>query len=134
VALLVPVPTVSATTPVATAADTIPGTNIPTFGMCMSLGNPAVAMATSAANGVLTPQPCVPAAGSPGALVRVRQHRRHLVRAHHLNLPVQLRRRHHRGHSRPGRRLGDVNSRAADDQESKVSLPGRALRCAVAGD
>jgi hypothetical protein len=66
-ALLVPVPAVSATTPVATAANTVPGTNIPTFGMCMSLGNPAVATATAAANGVLTPQPCVPATGAPWA-------------------------------------------------------------------
>jgi hypothetical protein len=64
-ALLVPVPAVSATTPVATAANTIPETNIPTFGMCMSLGNPEVAAATSAAQGVLTPQPCIPATGAP---------------------------------------------------------------------
>ena len=66
-ALLVPVPAVSATTPAATAADSVPGTNIPTFGMCMSLGNPEVAAATTAAQGVLTPQPCVPATGTPWA-------------------------------------------------------------------
>ena len=65
--LLVPVPGVSATTPVATVAGSIPGTNIPSFGMCLSLGNPAVATATTAANGVLTPQPCVPATGAPWA-------------------------------------------------------------------
>jgi hypothetical protein len=64
-ALLVPVPDVLATTPAATAADSIPGTNIPTFGMCMSLGNPEVAAATTAAQGVLTPQPCIPATGAP---------------------------------------------------------------------
>jgi len=63
--LIVATPIVSATTPVATIADTIPDTNIPTFGMCMSLGNPQVAAATAAAQGVLTPQPCIPATGTP---------------------------------------------------------------------
>jgi uncharacterized protein DUF4280 len=63
--LVVPTPVVSATTPVATIADTVPTTNIPTFGMCMSPGNPQVAAATTAADGVLTPQPCVPATGAP---------------------------------------------------------------------
>jgi len=63
--LVVPTPIVSATTPVATIADTVPTTNIPTFGMCMSPGNPQVAAATTAADGVLTPQPCVPATGAP---------------------------------------------------------------------
>lgn len=32
--------------------------NLPSFGMCSSLANPAVAAATAAALGVLTPQPC----------------------------------------------------------------------------
>ncbi len=66
-ALGVTAPTVSATTPVATTADTLPIANIPTFGLCMSLGNPQVAAATTAAQGVLTPQPCVPATGTPWA-------------------------------------------------------------------
>ena len=44
--------------PVATIQDMQPGANLPTFGMCTSLANPAVAAATAAALGVLTPQPC----------------------------------------------------------------------------
>ncbi|MEZ4405363.1 MAG: DUF4280 domain-containing protein [Polyangiales bacterium] len=39
--------------------------NIPPFGMCRSLANPQVAAATSAANGVLTPQPCAPVVSAP---------------------------------------------------------------------
>ncbi|HLW44921.1 MAG TPA: DUF4280 domain-containing protein [Acidimicrobiales bacterium] len=41
--------------------------NIPTFGMCMSLANPEVAAATSAALGVLTPMPCIPVIPAPWA-------------------------------------------------------------------
>jgi hypothetical protein len=44
--------------PVGTIQDMQPGTNLATFGMCMSLANPTVAAATAAALGVLTPQPC----------------------------------------------------------------------------
>ena len=42
----------------ATIKDAAPGANIAPFGMCSSLLNPAVASATAAALGVLTPQPC----------------------------------------------------------------------------
>lgn len=41
------------------------GANIAPFGQCMSLANPAVAAATAAALGVLTPQPCTPAVAGP---------------------------------------------------------------------
>lgn len=51
--------------PAATIMDHKPMVNIAPFGMCMSLANPAVAAATSAAFGVLTPQPCIPATVSP---------------------------------------------------------------------
>jgi hypothetical protein len=46
--------------PVATIKDCVTGANVPPFGMCSSLANPAVASATAAAQGVLTPQPCTP--------------------------------------------------------------------------
>ena len=45
--------------------DHIPMTNIMPFGMCISLANPQVAAATSAAMGALTPQPCNPATTTP---------------------------------------------------------------------
>ncbi len=75
--LIVAVPTVTGETkPAANIMDNVPVANIPPFGMCNSLANPAVAAATAAALGVLTPQPCVPvipapwAPGSPTVLVR----------------------------------------------------------------
>ena len=46
--------------PAATITDAQGGANIGPFGMCTSLANPAVAAATAAALGVLTPQPCMP--------------------------------------------------------------------------
>ncbi len=47
--------------PLCVITDTAPSVNIGSCGMCSSLANPAVAAATAAALGVLTPQPCVPA-------------------------------------------------------------------------
>ena len=43
---------------IATIKDMQPNVNLMPFGMCTSLANPAVASATAAALGVLTPQPC----------------------------------------------------------------------------
>ena len=51
--------------PAATIMDFVPMMNIMPFGMCMSMANPMVAAATSAALGVLTPMPCIPVTTSP---------------------------------------------------------------------
>ncbi len=51
--------------PVATITDTIPFVNILPFATCSSLANPAVAAATAAAFGALTPMPCVPVPAGP---------------------------------------------------------------------
>lgn len=51
--------------PAATIMDNVMGKNIPPFGVCMSIANPAVAAATSAALGVLTPQACTPNIPAP---------------------------------------------------------------------
>jgi len=50
---------------VATILHNVPTSNIGAFGMCKSLTNPQVASASSAAQGVLTPQPCVPVVVAP---------------------------------------------------------------------
>lgn len=51
--------------PAATIMDNIPMANIMPFGMCTTPTNPQVAAATSAAFGVLTPQPCIPVITAP---------------------------------------------------------------------
>jgi len=53
--------------PGATIMDNVPIVNVPPFGMCSSLANPAVASATAAALGMLTPMPCVPVPAGPWA-------------------------------------------------------------------
>lgn len=53
--------------PAANIMDNKPMVNIPTFGMCMSPSNPTFVSATSAAMGVPTPVPCVPATPAPWA-------------------------------------------------------------------
>ncbi|ALE87424.1 DUF4280 domain-containing protein [Pseudomonas versuta] len=51
--------------PAATIMDHKPMVNIAPFGVCKSMANPTVSAATSAAMGVLTPMPCIPATSSP---------------------------------------------------------------------
>jgi len=53
--------------PSGTILDNIPMVNIMPFGMCMCPANPMVAAATTAAFGVLTPMPCIPATVTPWA-------------------------------------------------------------------
>jgi len=51
----------------ASIMDYAPMANIAPFGMCITPSNPQVAAATSAALGVLTPQPCIPVTTAPWA-------------------------------------------------------------------
>lgn len=51
--------------PAATVMDFQPSVNIAPFGMCTTQANPQVASATAAAQGVLTPMPCMPVVTAP---------------------------------------------------------------------
>jgi hypothetical protein len=65
--MIMPTNKVMTTMPYATIMDNIPFVNILPFGMCNSIANPAVASATAAALGVLTPMPCTPVIPAPWA-------------------------------------------------------------------
>lgn len=51
--------------PLARVTDMAPMMNVAPFGMCITPSNPQVAAATTAASGVLTPQPCIPVITGP---------------------------------------------------------------------
>lgn len=53
--------------PAANIMDYIPFLNVPGFSMCTSMANPAVAAATAASWGVLTPAACIPTLPAPWA-------------------------------------------------------------------
>jgi hypothetical protein len=57
----------AANMPAANIMDNKPFVNITGFVMCTSMANPAVASATAAALGVLTPMPCTPMTAAPWA-------------------------------------------------------------------
>jgi hypothetical protein len=62
---VLPTGTTACSAPAATVMDIVPFVNIGPFSLCTSLANPAVASATAAALGVLTPMPCTPVIPAP---------------------------------------------------------------------
>ncbi len=63
--MVLPTNGVLGTMPMANIMDNVPFLNILPFAMCSSMANPAVAAATAAALGVLTPMPCTPVPAGP---------------------------------------------------------------------
>lgn len=59
------IPTTAGGQLAATVSHMVPIANIAPFGMCTTPSNPQVASATAAAQGVLTPQPCIPVITGP---------------------------------------------------------------------
>ncbi len=55
----------SGSTAAASIMDHLPMKNVMPFGLCITVSNPQVAAATSAALGTLTPQPCLPVTTQP---------------------------------------------------------------------
>lgn len=51
--------------PLATVLDVVPLLNVGSCGLCRSPSNPQVASATAAAQGALTPMPCLPVLTTP---------------------------------------------------------------------
>ena len=64
---VMPIHGVLSKTPCANILDNVPMLNIMPFGNCSSILNPVVASATAAAQGVLTPMPCLPVTPTPWA-------------------------------------------------------------------
>ena len=62
-----PRPVLTSSRVAGTILDSQPMLNVMPFAMCLSPANPAVIAATSAALGVFTPMPCVPATPGPWA-------------------------------------------------------------------
>lgn len=63
--MVLPTNRVLTQTPAANIMDSVPFLNVLPFGMCQSMANPAVAAATAAALGALTPMPCTPVPAGP---------------------------------------------------------------------
>ena len=63
--MVLPKNQVTTSMPIANIMDNVPFVNILPFSVCTSLANPAVASATAAALGVLTPMPCTPIIPAP---------------------------------------------------------------------